>query len=216
MRRLATVIHMGLFDEGKVVIRVGVNEMQPKSINPRVRYGPEEVAAEAIECARAGAAIIHFHSRTDDGAQRSTTTAMVPALSPRDGADRARIRHHHGADEPATRQRPVARDRCSPRVVTRRRSARGCATRGRQPRRVSLRACGMGRRRATLDRHQRARVGPDGVIRGPRGDSRNDRSRPGAVLRGVRPGRHADAVGVRRGRTGCGNRYCSRSTSSAI
>jgi uncharacterized protein (DUF849 family) len=60
---------MGLFDEGKVAIRVGVNEMQPKSINPRVPYGPDEVAAAAIECARAGAAIVHFHARTDDGAQ---------------------------------------------------------------------------------------------------------------------------------------------------
>jgi len=60
---------MGLFDEGKVAIRVGVNEMQSKALNPRVPYGAQEVAADAIECARAGAAIVHFHSRTDDGAQ---------------------------------------------------------------------------------------------------------------------------------------------------
>ena len=60
---------MGLFDESKVAIRVGVNEMQPKALNPRVPYGSEEVAADAIECARSGAAIVHFHSRTDDGAQ---------------------------------------------------------------------------------------------------------------------------------------------------
>jgi uncharacterized protein (DUF849 family) len=60
---------MGLLDEGKVAIRVGINEMQPKALNPNVPYGPEEVAADAIACARAGAAIVHMHSRTDDGAQ---------------------------------------------------------------------------------------------------------------------------------------------------
>ncbi len=60
---------MTLFDEGKIMIRAAVNEMQPKTVNPNVPYGPEEVAAEAIACARAGASIVHFHSRTDDGAQ---------------------------------------------------------------------------------------------------------------------------------------------------
>lgn len=60
---------MSLFDEGRVIIRVAVNEMQPKAVNPRIPYGPEEVAAEAIACGRAGASIVHFHSRLDDGAQ---------------------------------------------------------------------------------------------------------------------------------------------------
>jgi 3-keto-5-aminohexanoate cleavage enzyme len=60
---------MTLFDEGKIIIRVAVNEMQPKSINAHIPYGAEEVAAEAVACAQAGASIVHFHSRTDDGAQ---------------------------------------------------------------------------------------------------------------------------------------------------
>jgi len=60
---------MTLFDEGKIIIRVAVNEMQSKAINPNIPYGPEEVAAEAAACARAGASIVHFHSRTDGGAQ---------------------------------------------------------------------------------------------------------------------------------------------------
>jgi 3-keto-5-aminohexanoate cleavage enzyme len=60
---------MTLLEEGKIIIRVAVNEMQPKAINPSIPYGPEEVAIEAIACARAGASIVHFHSRTDDGAQ---------------------------------------------------------------------------------------------------------------------------------------------------
>ena len=46
------------------------------------------------------------------------------------------------------------------RVVARRPSSGGCAARGRQPRRVSLRPSGVGHRRATVDRHQRTRVGP--------------------------------------------------------
>jgi 3-keto-5-aminohexanoate cleavage enzyme len=62
---------MSMFDEGRVIIRVAVNEMQPKALNPRIPYGPEEVAAEAIACAQAGASIVHFHSRTDEGAQAS-------------------------------------------------------------------------------------------------------------------------------------------------
>jgi uncharacterized protein (DUF849 family) len=60
---------MNLFDEGKIMIRVAVNEMQRKEVNPHIPYGADEVAAASIECARAGASIVHFHSRTDDGAQ---------------------------------------------------------------------------------------------------------------------------------------------------
>ena len=60
---------MSMFDEGRVIIRVAVNEMQSKALNPRIPYGPEEVATEAIACAQVGASIVHFHSRTNDGAQ---------------------------------------------------------------------------------------------------------------------------------------------------
>jgi uncharacterized protein (DUF849 family) len=60
---------MGFFDDGRVIIRAAVNEMQPKSINPTIPYGADEVAAEAVACAQEGASIVHFHSRTDDGRQ---------------------------------------------------------------------------------------------------------------------------------------------------
>jgi 3-keto-5-aminohexanoate cleavage enzyme len=60
---------MSLFESSRVAIRVAVNEFQSKSLNPHVPYGPEEVAAEAIACARAGASIVHFHSRNADGSQ---------------------------------------------------------------------------------------------------------------------------------------------------
>ncbi len=57
---------------GKVIIEVGLNEMATKAENPNVPYGPDEVAPDAIRCARAGAAIIHFHARHEDGSQAKT------------------------------------------------------------------------------------------------------------------------------------------------
>jgi len=60
---------MGLLDQGKAIIRVAPNELQPKSLNPNVPYGPQETAADVIACAHAGATIAHVHSRHDDGRQ---------------------------------------------------------------------------------------------------------------------------------------------------
>jgi 3-keto-5-aminohexanoate cleavage enzyme len=58
-----------LFDQDRVMIRVGLNEFQSKALNPNVPYGPEQIAADAAACAQAGASIAHFHSRQDDGEQ---------------------------------------------------------------------------------------------------------------------------------------------------
>lgn len=58
-----------LHDAGKVIVEVGLNETASKARNPNVAYGPEEVAADAIACAKAGASIVHFHARHDDGTQ---------------------------------------------------------------------------------------------------------------------------------------------------
>jgi uncharacterized protein (DUF849 family) len=58
-----------LLGDGKLMVRVACNELQPKSVNPNVPYGPDEVAADAIACADAGAAIAHVHSRLADGTQ---------------------------------------------------------------------------------------------------------------------------------------------------
>ena len=60
---------MSLATEGKVIIEVGLNESTPKQQNPNVPYGPREVADDIIRCAGAGAAIVHFHARHDDGEQ---------------------------------------------------------------------------------------------------------------------------------------------------
>ena len=60
---------MGLVDRGRIIVEVGLNEFTTKAQNPNVPYGPDEVAADATECAAAGAAVVHFHARGDDGAQ---------------------------------------------------------------------------------------------------------------------------------------------------
>ncbi len=60
---------MTLFDDGKVLIKVAINEGVPKEVNARIPYGPEEVADDAVACAAAGAAVVHFHSRLADGTQ---------------------------------------------------------------------------------------------------------------------------------------------------
>jgi uncharacterized protein (DUF849 family) len=60
---------MTLADSGKAIIEVGLNEFTTKAQNAHVPYGPDEVAADAIACADAGAAVVHFHARADDGTQ---------------------------------------------------------------------------------------------------------------------------------------------------
>ncbi|MCH7553233.1 MAG: 3-keto-5-aminohexanoate cleavage protein, partial [Chloroflexi bacterium] len=47
----------------KLIIEVALNELASKEQNPNVPYSPEDVARDAVACAKAGAAIIHFHAR---------------------------------------------------------------------------------------------------------------------------------------------------------
>ena len=58
-----------LRNQGLVAIEVGLNETADKSRNPHVPYGPQEVVESAVAAARAGAAVVHFHARHDDGSQ---------------------------------------------------------------------------------------------------------------------------------------------------
>src|SRR4051812_16611408 len=54
-----------------VMIEVALHELVSKSANPRVPYGPEEVAADAVACVDAGATLVHFHARDpESGDQR--------------------------------------------------------------------------------------------------------------------------------------------------
>ena len=44
-----------------VVIEAAINGVTPKARNPHVPITPEEVAADALACFAAGAAIVHNH-----------------------------------------------------------------------------------------------------------------------------------------------------------
>lgn len=60
----------------KLIIQVRVNEGQPKAANPHVPYGPEEIAAQVVECWRAGASVVHYHARDP----RTGAPSADPAL----------------------------------------------------------------------------------------------------------------------------------------
>jgi 3-keto-5-aminohexanoate cleavage enzyme len=47
----------------KLIIEASINESVRKEDNPHIPYGPEEGARDGISCAKAGAAIIHYHAR---------------------------------------------------------------------------------------------------------------------------------------------------------
>jgi hypothetical protein len=81
---------MALIDDGKVIIEVGLNEMPSKQENPDVPYGWQEVARDTVECAAAGAGIVHFHARYDDGTQAKTDDEIYRRG---DGHDRRVIGH---------------------------------------------------------------------------------------------------------------------------
>jgi 3-keto-5-aminohexanoate cleavage enzyme len=54
-----------------LIIEVAINELASKSDNPNIPYSIDEVVADAIACARAGAAIVHLHARdAQTGEQR--------------------------------------------------------------------------------------------------------------------------------------------------
>ena len=55
----------------KLIIEVRMNETARKDANPNVPYTPDEIVAEALACAEAGAAIVHFHGRDADGNETS-------------------------------------------------------------------------------------------------------------------------------------------------
>lgn len=51
----------------KMIIEARVNEYAPRERNSHVPWTAEQIAADAAACREAGAAIVHFHPRTDSG-----------------------------------------------------------------------------------------------------------------------------------------------------
>src|SRR4029077_4933152 len=50
----------------QLIIAAAINEQSSKDANPNVPYSAEECARDALACATAGAAIIHFHARDSE------------------------------------------------------------------------------------------------------------------------------------------------------
>ena len=67
---------MALRDQGKVYIEVGVNEVASKATNPNIPYGPDEVTSDIVAVAEAGATVVHFHARDNEGVQAWTDDEM--------------------------------------------------------------------------------------------------------------------------------------------
>jgi uncharacterized protein (DUF849 family) len=68
-----------------VVIEAAVNGVTPKARHPRVPIAPEEIAADALACLAAGAAIVHNHiddiSLPGDAAARRYLAGWEPVLA---------------------------------------------------------------------------------------------------------------------------------------
>jgi len=52
----------------KIIIEARVNELATRRGNPHVPFLPAEIIADASACHQEGAAILHYHGRTEDGA----------------------------------------------------------------------------------------------------------------------------------------------------
>jgi uncharacterized protein (DUF849 family) len=53
----------------KLIIEVRMNEAAKKADNAHVAYTPDEIVQDAVACAEAGAAVVHFHARNADGTE---------------------------------------------------------------------------------------------------------------------------------------------------
>lgn len=64
--------------EDSVIIEVGLNEATARAQNPNVAYSPAECAEDALRCAAAGAAVVHWHARDPiSGEQRLGDAALT-------------------------------------------------------------------------------------------------------------------------------------------
>ena len=53
--------------DDQILIKACLNGARSRADNPHIPLSPEEVADEAVRAHAAGAAIVHFHARTEDG-----------------------------------------------------------------------------------------------------------------------------------------------------
>ena len=51
----------------KLILEMRLNEYQLRNENKNIPFTPDEIAEAAADCRKAGASIVHFHAREDDG-----------------------------------------------------------------------------------------------------------------------------------------------------
>jgi len=73
----------------KLIIEARINEyMMREQGNMHVPYTPQEIAADALACREAGAAIVHFHARKSDGTPEHSAEVYANTIrSIRSGSD---------------------------------------------------------------------------------------------------------------------------------
>lgn len=59
-----------------LIIEVRCNEAADRGGNPALPYGPQEVLAELLAAYRAGASILHWHARDDEGVEHAGDVAL--------------------------------------------------------------------------------------------------------------------------------------------
>ena len=67
-------------NQGKVCIEVALNGPWTRRVQPTIPLAPEEIVSEAIECARAGASIIHFHAYDPSTGEQTTELDVVTRI----------------------------------------------------------------------------------------------------------------------------------------
>jgi uncharacterized protein (DUF849 family) len=64
-------------EHDSVIIEVGLNEGISRDVHPAIPISPAEIAADALRCEAAGAAVVHWHARDPaDGSQRAADARL--------------------------------------------------------------------------------------------------------------------------------------------
>jgi uncharacterized protein (DUF849 family) len=65
----------------QLIIEARINEYAMRSENPHVPWSSQEITDDAVRCREAGASIVHFHSRTPDGAPEHRYESYAETIS---------------------------------------------------------------------------------------------------------------------------------------
>jgi 3-keto-5-aminohexanoate cleavage enzyme len=65
---------------GKVCLEVALNGAWTRRGQPRMPISPDEIVADALACAQAGASVVHFHAYDVAGAEQTTEPALLASI----------------------------------------------------------------------------------------------------------------------------------------